>query len=210
MVSIQVLATPIIGRARSSSVKPIPLSMARAPARSRPSVIIRLRCLGLGLGVMVTSTSYLLFCWMHYRHPHHENSEAYRRNKRQVHSKVIGNVFHYLKFSTIQFYPFMVYLFIGSSGYTLYCLPEYQAERYISISALASSRSAFSKCVPSIFFRIMKGRGEFYASKTHHRTTARNRTNLRPTSQRRRPRVIYRFNGCRSCVISTNGPAYPT
>src|SRR5947209_14022112 len=52
MVSIQVLATPIIGRARSSSVKPMPLSMARAPARSRPSVIMRLCCLGLGLGVM--------------------------------------------------------------------------------------------------------------------------------------------------------------
>src|SRR2546423_8184044 len=101
-------------------------------------------------------------------------------------------------YRTIQLYPFMVYLFIASSGYALYYLPEYQAERYISISALASSRSAFSKCVPSIFFCIMKGKGEFYARKTHHRTTTRNRTNLRPTSQRRRPRVIHRFNECRS------------
>src|SRR5213079_3381397 len=39
MVSIQVVATPTIGFARSSSVKPIALSMARAPARSGPSVI---------------------------------------------------------------------------------------------------------------------------------------------------------------------------
>ena len=45
MVSIQVLATPMIGLRRSSSVKPMALSMARAGARSRPSVIPRLRCL---------------------------------------------------------------------------------------------------------------------------------------------------------------------
>src|SRR5206468_7805710 len=46
MVSIQVLATPISGLARSSLVKPIALNMERAPDRSRPSVIRRLRCLG--------------------------------------------------------------------------------------------------------------------------------------------------------------------
>src|SRR6188472_533384 len=38
MVSIHVVATPMIGRARSSSVKPIAFSMARAGARSGPSV----------------------------------------------------------------------------------------------------------------------------------------------------------------------------
>ena len=46
MVSIQVLATPIKGLARSSLVKPMALNMERAPARSRPSVIRRLRCFG--------------------------------------------------------------------------------------------------------------------------------------------------------------------
>src|SRR3954468_195882 len=45
MVSIHVLATPISGRLRSSSVNPIALNMDRAPARSRPSVIPRLMCL---------------------------------------------------------------------------------------------------------------------------------------------------------------------
>ena len=45
MVSIHVLATPISGLVRSSSVKPIALNMARDGARSRPSVIRRLRCL---------------------------------------------------------------------------------------------------------------------------------------------------------------------
>ena len=38
IVSIHVVATPISGRARSSSVNPIALSMARAAARSGPSV----------------------------------------------------------------------------------------------------------------------------------------------------------------------------
>src|SRR5450756_2030033 len=38
IVSIHVVATPINGRARSSSVNPIALSMARAAARSGPSV----------------------------------------------------------------------------------------------------------------------------------------------------------------------------
>jgi hypothetical protein len=38
IVSIHVVATPISGRARSSSVKPTPLSIARAGARSGPSV----------------------------------------------------------------------------------------------------------------------------------------------------------------------------
>jgi hypothetical protein len=38
MVSIQVVATPTIGLARSSSVKPIALSIDRAGARSGPSV----------------------------------------------------------------------------------------------------------------------------------------------------------------------------
>src|SRR5580700_989639 len=45
MVSIHVLATPISGLRRSSSVKPMALNMERAPARSRPSVMPRLRCL---------------------------------------------------------------------------------------------------------------------------------------------------------------------
>src|SRR5437867_1033753 len=52
IVSVHVLATPIIGRFRSSSVKPIPLSIARAPARSRPSVIMWLRYLGLSVIVI--------------------------------------------------------------------------------------------------------------------------------------------------------------
>jgi hypothetical protein len=34
----------MIGRFRSSSVKPVPLSMARAPARSLPSSMVRLLC----------------------------------------------------------------------------------------------------------------------------------------------------------------------
>ena len=38
IVSIHVVATPMSGRARSSSVKPIPFSIARAAARSGPSV----------------------------------------------------------------------------------------------------------------------------------------------------------------------------
>ena len=38
IVSIQVVATPMMGWARSWSVKPMALSMARAPARSGPSV----------------------------------------------------------------------------------------------------------------------------------------------------------------------------
>ena len=42
IVSIHVVATPMIGFARSSSVKPVPLSIDRAPARSGPSVIAAL------------------------------------------------------------------------------------------------------------------------------------------------------------------------
>jgi hypothetical protein len=38
IVSIQLVATPMSGRARSSSVKPTPFSIARAGARSGPSV----------------------------------------------------------------------------------------------------------------------------------------------------------------------------
>ena len=38
IVSIQVVATPMMGLARSSSSKPTALSIARAPARSGPSV----------------------------------------------------------------------------------------------------------------------------------------------------------------------------
>src|SRR5688572_27702677 len=38
IVSIHVVATPMMGLARSASVKPVPLSIARAPARSGPSV----------------------------------------------------------------------------------------------------------------------------------------------------------------------------
>ena len=40
IVSIHVVATPMIGRARSSSVKPMALSIERAAARSGPSVRI--------------------------------------------------------------------------------------------------------------------------------------------------------------------------
>ena len=39
IVSIHVVATPMNGRAMSSSVKPIALSIARAAARSGPSVM---------------------------------------------------------------------------------------------------------------------------------------------------------------------------
>src|SRR5262245_22007541 len=42
IVSIQVVATPMIGFARSSSVKPVPFSIDRAPARSGPFVIAAL------------------------------------------------------------------------------------------------------------------------------------------------------------------------
>src|SRR5205085_9806271 len=42
IVSVQVLATPTIGLARSSAVKPIPYRYARAAARSGPSRIVRL------------------------------------------------------------------------------------------------------------------------------------------------------------------------
>src|SRR5205807_9153731 len=56
MVSIQVFATPMIGRAKSSSVNPIPLSIARAPARSRPFMIIEL-C-RLGSSVIIFSSYY--------------------------------------------------------------------------------------------------------------------------------------------------------
>ncbi len=38
IVSIHDVATPISGRARSSSVKPVPFSIARAGARATPSV----------------------------------------------------------------------------------------------------------------------------------------------------------------------------
>jgi hypothetical protein len=40
MVSIHVLATPMMGLARSASVNPMALSMARAGARSRPWVMV--------------------------------------------------------------------------------------------------------------------------------------------------------------------------
>src|SRR5437763_788718 len=50
MVSIQVFATPTIGRDKSSSVKPIAFAMERAPARSRPSKMVRLgRFASLGM-----------------------------------------------------------------------------------------------------------------------------------------------------------------
>jgi hypothetical protein len=42
IVSIQVVATPISGFARSSSVKPTAFNIERAPARSGPSVIAAL------------------------------------------------------------------------------------------------------------------------------------------------------------------------
>ena len=45
IVSIQVLATPMRGLARSASENPMALNMAREGARSRPSVMPRLRCL---------------------------------------------------------------------------------------------------------------------------------------------------------------------
>src|SRR5918994_766368 len=50
MVSIQVVATPTSGRARSSSVNPIALSIARAGARSGPSVSVDERRLAGSVG----------------------------------------------------------------------------------------------------------------------------------------------------------------
>ncbi len=50
IVSIQVVATPMIGLARSSSVKPVPFSIARAGARSGPSVMAALLRLAGSLG----------------------------------------------------------------------------------------------------------------------------------------------------------------
>ena len=51
IVSIQVVATPTSGRARSSSVKPTALSIARAGARSTPSVSAALRRLAGSVGL---------------------------------------------------------------------------------------------------------------------------------------------------------------
>ena len=63
IVSIHVVATPISGLARSSSVKPTPFSIERAPARSGPSVIAALFRLagsgGLSSGVVMS----LGDCW---------------------------------------------------------------------------------------------------------------------------------------------------
>jgi hypothetical protein len=50
IVSIQVVATPTSGRARSSSEKPIAFSIARAGARSGPSVRAALRRLAGSVG----------------------------------------------------------------------------------------------------------------------------------------------------------------
>ena len=52
IVSVQVVTTPMIGFARSSSVKPTAFSIDRAPARSGPSRIAALR--------LVTARSYAL------------------------------------------------------------------------------------------------------------------------------------------------------
>ena len=48
IVSIQVLAMPTMGRARSSSVNPIALSIERAPERVGPSKMVRLGSLESG------------------------------------------------------------------------------------------------------------------------------------------------------------------
>src|SRR6266568_8195344 len=62
IVSIHVVATPISGFARSSSVKPTPFSIERAPARSGPSVIARLcrfaGSVGRSYGVLISSSLY--------------------------------------------------------------------------------------------------------------------------------------------------------
>ena len=50
IVSIHVVATPTMGLARSSSLKPMPFSMARAPARSGPSVKVAELRLAVSLG----------------------------------------------------------------------------------------------------------------------------------------------------------------
>ena len=50
IVSIQVVATPISGRARSSSSNPAAFSIERAPARAGPSVSAALRRLAGSLG----------------------------------------------------------------------------------------------------------------------------------------------------------------
>jgi hypothetical protein len=56
IVSIQVVATPISGRARSSSLKPTPFSIARAGARSGPSVRAALfRLAGSVIGKLLRS-----------------------------------------------------------------------------------------------------------------------------------------------------------
>ncbi len=54
IVSIHVVATPISGFARSSSVKPTPFSIARAGARSTPSVSSELRRLAGSVGFEYT------------------------------------------------------------------------------------------------------------------------------------------------------------
>ena len=59
MVSIHVVQTPMIGLARSSSVKPVAFSIARAPARSGPSVSAALCRFagsdGMSYGVVMSS-----------------------------------------------------------------------------------------------------------------------------------------------------------
>ena len=64
MVSIHVVATPMIGRARSSSVNPMALSMALAGARSGPSVSAADRrlagSLGRSYGSVLSGTGSLL------------------------------------------------------------------------------------------------------------------------------------------------------
>src|SRR5205823_4027437 len=68
IVSIQVVATPIIGRARSSSVKPTAFSIERAPARSGPSVIAALCRFA---GSELTGRSYALAELVQARPPSH-------------------------------------------------------------------------------------------------------------------------------------------
>ncbi len=72
IVSIQVVATPMIGLARSSSLKPVPFSIARAGARSGPSVMAALLRLAGSLGPygcvgMLTTARLLRVCGRRWR-----------------------------------------------------------------------------------------------------------------------------------------------
>src|ERR1035437_1377807 len=86
MVSIQVLATPMIGLAGSSSVKPMAFSMARAGARSRPWVMVWLWSFIVG----ITSVRQ--------KHPGTDLSAGANRQRFGTDSSALGGVFLALLF----------------------------------------------------------------------------------------------------------------